>query len=225
MDDFEDDLKIALTRLKRAELKESLQAHEEESFEEDISEALKRQERAKLKAQLVAHVGELDILDEKLPFSFLRYWKYSAAACIIIGTGLFFYNLNENNKVGKMAEIKQPKIETPKTNENIKQEETTKEEDQIFNSKVFAEDIGQLGFGSKPFDLKVVVNKANKGLKYRFRQNSIVFKSSKKIDVNIYKVHDQFYFKVNQKVYLLKNNTSFEAPKEVLDKEILDLLP
>ncbi len=216
MDDFEDDLKIALTRLKRTELKESLQAHEEESFEEDISEALKRQKRAQLKAQLRNH---------KKPFSFLRYWKYSAAACIIIGIGFFFYNLNENGKEGIMAEIKKPRIEKPKANENLKQEKSTKEEDQIFNSKVFVEDIGQLGFGSKPFNIKVVVNKANKGLRYRLSQNSIVFKSSRNIDVNIYKIQDQFYLKVNQKVFLLKNNTGFESPKEVFDKEILDLLP
>lgn len=220
MDDFEDDLKIALTRLKRVELKESLQAYEEESFEEDISEALKRQERTKLKAQLTSHNGE-----EKQPFSLLRYWKYSAAACIIIGIGLFLYNLNENNKGGEMAEIKQSKNKKPKTNENIKLEKTTNEGDQIFNSKVFAEDNGQFGFGSKPFELKVVVNKTNKVLKYRFTLNTITFKSPRKINVAIYKIQDHFYFRIDQKVFLLKEGNDFKIPIEELDKEILDLIP
>lgn len=220
MDDFEDDLKIALTRLKRAELKESLQAYEEESFEEDISEALKRQERTKLKAQLTSHNGE-----EKQPFSLLRYWKYSVAACIIIGIGLFLYNLNGNNKGGEMAEIKQSKNEKPKTNENTKKEKTTKDENQIFISKVFAEEIGELGFGSKPFELKVVVNKANKALKYRFSLNTITFKSPKKINVTIYKIQDHFYFRIDRKVFLLEEGNDYKIPKEELDKEILDLIP
>lgn len=223
--EFENNIKEAFLRLEKKNLKQHLIMQEKLQFEDNIQKAFLLNERTTLKKRLSS------INQNQQPKSNMIWWRLSIAACVIIGIGvffynsLFFYNSNENSQEGKMAEIKQPRIEETKTKENIKQEKTTKHESQIFISKVFAEEIGQLGFGNKPFELKVVVNTANKVLKYRFSQNTITLKSSKKIDATIYKIQDKFYFKIYQKVYLLEENVDFEIPKEVLDKEILDLLP
>lgn len=228
MEEFEDDLKIALTRIKRSELKAMLKEHEEASFDAEATAAFYRIERDKLKKKLIEHTkvsSGVTVAASNTGSTFASYWKFAAAACVIIGIGLFLYNLNGNNKGGEMAEIKQSKNEKPKTNENTKQEKTTKDESQIFISKVFAEEIGELGFGSKPFELKVVVNKANKVLKYRFSLNTITFKSPRKISVTIYKIQDHFYFRIDRKVFLLEEGNDYKIPKEELDKEILDLIP
>ena len=230
MDNFEDEIKIAFNRIKSSELKAMLQEHEEISFDAETTAAFNRIERDRLKKKLIEHAEESIIIVPAAAASntgspFASYWKFAAAACVIIGIGMFLYNLNGNNKGGGMAEIKQSKNEKPKTNENTKQEKTTKDENQIFISKVFAEEIGELGFGSKPFELKVVVNKANKVLKYRFSLNTITFKSPRKISVTIYKIQDHFYFRIDRKVFLLEEGNDYKIPKEELDKEILDLIP
>jgi hypothetical protein len=217
-EEFENNIKEAFLRLEKKNLKQHLIVQEKLQFEDNIQKAFLLNERTTLKKRLSS------INQNQQPKSNMIWWRLSIAACIIFGISLFFYNSNENSQEGKMAEIKQPSIEKTKKKEIIKQEKTTKDENQIIISKLFAEEIGSLGFASKPFEIKVHVNTANKVLKYRFAQNTITLKSSKKIDVKLYKFQDKFFCKIYQKVYVLEENVDFEIPTEVLDKEILDLL-
>lgn len=223
MEHFEDELKIALTRLKRTELKAILQKHDDTSFEAETADAFKSLEKKRLKMLLVEHTTE----EKTEKNTFTGYWKYAAVACVFFGIGLFIYT--NNNDTRDNVVLNKPKTST--TSIEIKSEKTKvkkpiESKNQILESKVFVEEIGQMGFASnKPFDLKFFVNPERKGLRYKLHQNVLEIESDKKIEVKIFHLQEQYYFKVNQKVYLLSVNDDFETPIEVFDNEILDLIP
>jgi hypothetical protein len=119
MEDFEDEIKIALTRIKRSELKAMLQEHEEASFDTETKAAFNRIERDRLKKKLIEHaegsgggIPQVPSIGSKSPFN--NYWKFAAAACVVLFSGLFFYN---SFKSGNNAELAKTKIE--KINEEI----------------------------------------------------------------------------------------------------------
>jgi hypothetical protein len=252
MEHFEDELKIALTRLKRTELKAILQQHDDTSFEAETADAFKSLEKKRLKAllveyntfksekqkvgiipegQVVANNPETQFVannPETTKISFLGYWKYAAAACVVFGLSFYFIFTNNNGTSDEVA-LNKPKTNIPPIESKVetsKVKKTIETKNQILESKIFVEEIGQLGFASnKPFDLKVFVNAEAKGLKYKLHQNIFEIKTNKKIEVKIFYLQEQYYFKVNQKVYLLLENFDFETPRQVIEEEILDLLP
>jgi hypothetical protein len=162
MDEFENDIKVAISRIKRVELKAQLRAHEQSSFEAETAEAFKRQERARLKASLMKH--EESTAEQIKPNVFLGYWKYAAAACILIFSGLFLYNYYKTGNANELAKIKSEKAKKESESKRLLFAATVRKIESTANGELPSNvqnlgviDPNQMGFAStKSFKINTI---------------------------------------------------------------------
>jgi hypothetical protein len=233
MDNFEDEIKIAFNRIKRSELKAKLQEHEEVTFDADTTVAFKRLERERLKASLNAHaeIQNTIKIDKNTQFSGL--WKYAAAACVIIGIGVFAYfesNKYTNQFAINKAKNSEPKdqvaINKPKTKDYSKKDKPseTVAKDQVINTSITPVVIGEMGFGIQNIAYSLILNSGFKDIQYSLVNEKLTIKAGKELNIKIYKIQGDLYLGLNKKVFYLKQTPTFTPIKEVKDEDVLFLI-
>jgi len=235
MEDFEDEIKIALTRIKRSELKTMLQEHEEASFDAETKAAFNRLERDRLKKKLIEHaegsgggIPEVPSIGSKSPFN--NYLKFAAAACVIIGIGVFLFQQIKKPQEQLANAIENPKeidsLNKPKENIAI-----NKPIDMLAIPSLKPKVIVSFGFVIKSNDFGFSndntlrysneINSDATQLKYTLNGNSLRVHSNESFLIESVKsLNNQLYINANGKYYLIEETKSKKSLIEINDANI-----
>jgi hypothetical protein len=235
MEDFEDDLKIALTRIKRSELKAMLQEHEEASFDAETKAAFNRIERDRLKKKLIEHaegsgggIPEVASIGSKSPFN--NYLKFAAAACVVFGLSFYFIypSYRDEPTLAESTPIKNDSVVKSKTEDlNVKNKDAIKKSSQIenTNSVKFAISIKSenLGFGlADKLKGKIIIDKTVKGVYSSWFKDFLTLKSDKDIKIkSVINYQGNMYININTIYYLIKPNTTSTPIIPLTDEELI----
>jgi hypothetical protein len=222
--EFENNIKEAFLRLEQKQLKQRLVALDNERFEANIADAFLLKEQNDLKKRL----SGLNNKDNTTPT--LPLWiYYSAAACLIIGIGIFLFQPNTIPQEHLAKTIEKPKEIDPlnKPKENIainkpldKQSIPSIKPKEI-STVEFVIKSNEFGLINKPLKYSNIIKSGATQLKYTFENNSLIVHSNKTFSIkSIKSFNDQLYINANGNYYLIEDTESKKSLIKITDFNI-----
>ena len=256
-DEFENDIEQAFRLQQREVLKERLRGQEarilaqERLFEQDLPAAFQLDKRAFLKTRLQTLESGLEQLPESVPVRRIgHYWRYAAAASVIVVVGLGFYLTRESENSQGYPE-NQPSIAAGMLSDSAlnadknsdvavlskpdsarKNSEDATVDDQVGEKLAYvANDFPvlagtELGFSqSKKESIRVVqqLRSANRDtILFRLVSTKLTLKVSRQQTIrSVLTYQNELYIHIGSRFYNVRPTTEFQRLAEIADPTVL----
>jgi len=252
--DFEKDIERAFRRMRRQELKAQLQqteaqvAQEEAQFEQDIADAARLAQRSAMKDRLRALEGAIAANEESTApvvepptRSIGNYWRYAAAASVILVVGLTIYltmrlSPSSTESPATIAQQRSSSQQQPTTRPAkspsdekapaeaapARPQDLRRELPPVELTIKQEEQLGYAGSAAKKIWLRQQTNpRASQGVRYRLTKDTLVISGGRQQAVRSVLEHqNQRYMRIGDTFYYLTPTDRFQPLKSVKDEAL-----